>query len=200
MTDKEIIKALECCIKPTNGCENCPYYKKEECFDMAKRDALNLINRQQAEIQALRENIHNRKSRENKLRSKIKSFKATINELQHEREILIEDIHHSADQINEQIEEIEKQKRNTDVVIENYQNLCDRYIEARAEAIKEFAERLKEEITTRIVELKATKSKYVKENYKCLSCEYIAKIRGEIEFLESLKEFIDNLVKEMVGE
>lgn len=71
---------------------------------------------------------------------------------------------------------------------------------ARADAIKEFAERLKAEITTKIEELKATKSKYVKENYKCLSCDYIAKIRGEIEFLESLKEFIDNLVKEMVGE
>lgn len=53
MTDKEIKKALECCIKPTSDCENCPYYKKEECFDMAKRDALNLINRQQAEIERL---------------------------------------------------------------------------------------------------------------------------------------------------
>ena len=33
---------------------------------------------------------------------------AEIDELKHEREVLIEDIHHSADQINEQLEEIEK--------------------------------------------------------------------------------------------
>ena len=53
LTPEEIIKALECCIKPTRDCENCPYYKNDECFDMVKGDALNLIVRQQAEIERL---------------------------------------------------------------------------------------------------------------------------------------------------
>ena len=56
MTDKDIIKALECCIKPTSDCDNCPYYGYDDdlqCFDMSKRDALDLINRQQAEIERL---------------------------------------------------------------------------------------------------------------------------------------------------
>ena len=85
MTDKEIIQALACC-QEVNVCGcNCPrtYYcldDKSECITELITDALDLINRQQAEI----------------------------DELKHEREILIEDIHHSADQINEQLEEIEK--------------------------------------------------------------------------------------------
>lgn len=70
--------------------------------------------------------------------------KAEIDELKHEREVLIEDIHHSADKINEQLEEIEKLK------IENkslrsaancYKLHCS---EARTEAIKEFTDRLEQ--------------------------------------------------------
>jgi vacuolar-type H+-ATPase subunit I/STV1 len=38
----------------------------------------------------------------------IDSQQAEIERLKHEREVLIEDIHHSADQINEQFEEIER--------------------------------------------------------------------------------------------
>ena len=91
LTDKEIIKGLEHCKRPTgqHDCDNCPYVdSRGVCTTNMLNDTLDLINRQQAEI--------------------------------------------------------EKQKRKTDVVVENYQNLCDRYIEARAEAIKEFAERLRE--------------------------------------------------------
>lgn len=57
MTYEEIKKALECCIKPTSDCANCPYFGEEDCFDTAKRDALNLIVCQQAEIERLREEL-----------------------------------------------------------------------------------------------------------------------------------------------
>ncbi len=67
-----------------------------------------------------------------------------INRQQAERETMLKDLQFRTNQVIEQQAEIEKQERKTDVVIENYQNLCDRYIEARAEAIKEFAERLRE--------------------------------------------------------
>ena len=53
MTDNEIIKALECC---SNGepCANCPYQKQCDETDLAEI-ALDLINRQQAEIERLQE-------------------------------------------------------------------------------------------------------------------------------------------------
>ena len=55
MTDDEIIKALECCSKDGMlNCRNCPY---EESCNMGRndiqKDALDLINRQKAEIESL---------------------------------------------------------------------------------------------------------------------------------------------------
>lgn len=70
--------------------------------------------------------------------------KAEIDELKHEREVLIEDIHHSADKINEQLEEIEKLKIENKSLrsAENcYKLHCS---EARTEAIKEFTDRLEQ--------------------------------------------------------
>ena len=80
MTDKEIIKALECCFNNEENCDNCPQHSRT-CIDDLLKSSLDLIKQQQAEIQALREDIHNRKARENKLRSKIKSFKSEIEKL-----------------------------------------------------------------------------------------------------------------------
>ena len=53
MTDKEIIKALECHTEME--CGNCPYDKGlvEPCIAPMVKDALDLINRQQAEIERL---------------------------------------------------------------------------------------------------------------------------------------------------
>ena len=55
MTDNDIVKALECCTnEPTLNCRNCPY---EESCNMGRSDmqkaALDLINRQKAEIERL---------------------------------------------------------------------------------------------------------------------------------------------------
>lgn len=50
MTDKEIIKALEC--HTSQGCAACPYDKGllEPCIGQVMKDTLDFINRQQAEI------------------------------------------------------------------------------------------------------------------------------------------------------
>ena len=58
MTDKEIIKGLECCLDYLVGtCLDCPYNGLNdgdvECFDNGKRDALDLIKRQQETIDAV---------------------------------------------------------------------------------------------------------------------------------------------------
>lgn len=53
MTDIEIIKALECCAC-SDGCENCPYSKQCDGVEQIT-NALDLINRQKAEIEKLKE-------------------------------------------------------------------------------------------------------------------------------------------------
>ena len=55
MTDKEIIKVLECCgVKRT--CRNCPLYEERyaDCIYTVLKNALDLITRQQAEIESLK--------------------------------------------------------------------------------------------------------------------------------------------------
>lgn len=55
MTDNEIIQALECCSKI--GCSNCPFCTPGATGACVKRvmfGAINLINRQKAEIEDLK--------------------------------------------------------------------------------------------------------------------------------------------------
>jgi hypothetical protein len=53
MTDNEIIKALECCDGTLAGCTECPNYKNR-FYCTIEKDALDLINRQKAEIERLK--------------------------------------------------------------------------------------------------------------------------------------------------
>lgn len=58
MTDGEIKKALECCI--IGDCQGCIYGKTDQvrCRDNLMQNALNLINRQQAEIERLKKELN----------------------------------------------------------------------------------------------------------------------------------------------
>ena len=55
MSYKEVIKALECCVA-TPFCDkdtDCPYKGVVDCHKKSTYDAIDLINRQQAEIERL---------------------------------------------------------------------------------------------------------------------------------------------------
>ena len=55
MTDKEIIKALECCANATHkDCKNCPLFVVDGCVKTMSTNALDLINRLQAENERLK--------------------------------------------------------------------------------------------------------------------------------------------------
>lgn len=128
MTDKEIIKALEHCIKFID-CTECPYKGITKCS--VEADALDLIKRQQAEIE--RSNCH------------IQKLVNVTDDLVHE---------------------------------------CDC---AKQEAIKEFAERLKE------------------APIKCSYPLFGLSTKDEIieyfnDIMMQVRDAIDNLVKEMTGE
>lgn len=106
MTDVETIKALECCLNgnvqksQAEVCDPCPLFHEGNCTDILKQNALDLINRLNAEIE--------------RLSTDVKLLKADVN----------------ADTA-----EINGLKR--------------RLITAKAEARKEFAERLKEKAIAR---------------------------------------------------
>lgn len=127
MTDKDIIKALECCGIKTD-CKGC-YFDTHESEDICAREivknAFDLLNRQKEEIEFLRKTIG---------KNDKKALDVTL-------------------------EEIEK---------------------SRVEAIKEFAERLKQTITNEI-------NTYYNSN------------GGGYYLAEDTIEDIDNLVKEMAG-
>ena len=153
MTDNEIIKALECCSDITFRCDGCPlqHLKYSECYELMTRSTLNLINRQQAEIERL----------------------------QKQDKVAEEIIREQADKIfNLQSENDRLTDRNR-ALSEKADNSIIACISARAEAVKEFAERLKEHKIDIDVSFG-----YGREVYT----EAVAVIE------------IDNLVKEMVGE
>lgn len=53
MTDNEIIKALGCCGEIDRlFCDGCTYKSENDCVVALARDALDLINRQKAEIES----------------------------------------------------------------------------------------------------------------------------------------------------
>ena len=60
LTDKEIIKVLECCIN-SDGCHACPRTKYCDGFEHMQ-NALDLINRQQAEIERLTSKLDKRET------------------------------------------------------------------------------------------------------------------------------------------
>ena len=121
MTDNEIIKALECCSSQTteNTCGNCPLFNigRPDCYRTLAKHSLDLINRQQAEIERLQK------------------------------------------------------------VNDSFTDIGKLYSEIKADAIKEFAEELKQRTL-----IQPDYNDFVKE------------------FLKIIHRNIDNLVKEMVGE
>ena len=72
MSNNEIIKALECCRKaPLKECKECPYYEEEWCKVFLKRDALDLINRLQADNKEYDELIEHYDDEQTDMRSEI---------------------------------------------------------------------------------------------------------------------------------
>ena len=149
MNDNDIIRALECCAYG-DGCENC--YRTKEC-DGAEHliRAVDLVKRQKAKIEWL--------NGENKAFGEI--IKKQDDEIRALRKDLLkrEDLEKN---FSKEVKQFEKKLAKT-VKLE------------RAEAIKEFVERLKEE-------------------YRGFD-----ETHHQI-FYSSLVACIDNLVKEMVGE
>ena len=200
LTDNEIIKALEIhSNEQFDNCEGCPYLDGDSCEGFTKysqpfREVLDLINRKNADVDFYKE-------RANKYEAQVEVLK---------------------EQTQKQKAEIERLRK----ILENRGEICkscdEKYTEkikrAKAEAIKEFAERVKQEInfplavwkvfdnlvkemTGETVALKGSKStglekfwqkikKYCKKNI----CFFTPEDESE------LIQYGEKLIKEMVGD
>ena len=92
MTDNEIIKALECCMdKSIMSCQECPI--RMECHNYEtdiKKEALDLINRQKAEIEFLKNELSNIEFLNKELEIDKKDLKAEIERLEKENQLLLD--------------------------------------------------------------------------------------------------------------
>lgn len=92
MTDNEIIKAFECLCWHHSKCRECPYSPRYEfplCQRQIAKDALDLINRQKAEIDSAKakieicaEVIKRQDAEIERLKNRISEYKAYTAELQ----------------------------------------------------------------------------------------------------------------------
>jgi hypothetical protein len=168
MTDNEIIKALECCSsQKVNACDDCPFY--ERCYnndEFIEKEAIDLINRQKAEIDRQKDHIELLEIEKQAIKKDSEKSRTAAMEV-----------------IKKQDAEIERLKK---VVshLEDYANgVAD---QVKAEAVKEFAERLK--------------------SFLAINCRTVSEDNpntDDIIFgyeIDDVDIFIDNLVKEMVGE
>ena len=145
MTDNEIIKALECCGKPVNEecCSECPYHLggEENCHKLLG-DIIDLINRQQAEIERLNEHY------KNLAKASIRHAFDTENDRQllHEYQNIFLGLGYGLKEVQDpELKEIKSWKDRAIWHFKRCDELNKELKTAKSEAIKEFAERLNEE-------------------------------------------------------
>jgi DNA repair exonuclease SbcCD ATPase subunit len=171
MTDAEIIKALEYCKNQgfVSKCCECRYKNSSGCVELLITDALDLINRQKAEIERLNTALDMAMKFHSEAADERDSANAEIERLETEYESVYE-------------------QARADILgnMADGGTSCHWCIEQhKAEAIKEFAERLKAECRQdRYAIQTSTKFGVVDKQY--------LRVVDESD--------IDNLVKEMVGD
>ena len=193
MKDSDITKALECCAqsRTRNDCEklHCPACENIGCYFINQSDednlmdalveglciqALDLINRKNAEIETLQEVIFKKEELAQILH---KEHQETVDELQYAKA------------------EIERLKGWQDLL------KAEKHTLIKSEAIKEFVEKVNREITEAIISnddaITEREKKHGVNRYEdnfCAMCE------GKIIALGGIKSFINDLVKERLGE
>ena len=192
MTDNEIIKALECCCGTAHdSCRDCPY-DDIGCEDKLEKDALDLINRQKAENEELKLELKSMRGAANSYKMHYENAQAEVEKFKKIDRLAQKTIDLQTAEIKKLEAEVERlENERIERIRELTKVVYDKEIaEAKADAIKEFAERLKPMMFG---------------YYDCL--EQSAKGRPykgdtlmDYEVVDMVEDCIDNLVKEMVGD
>lgn len=185
-TDDEIIKALECCA--IDYCNDCPLANEDieeiGCDLNIHFVALDLIDRLKVENEEVRKDIVTAEEYAWKLKAKNEA-------LQMDNEQLKSDIINERMNLEHIQAENERLKKENEGYAELEQGcLVSGYKNIRAEAIKEFAVRLKENMFG---------------YYECIGESakgrpYKGDTLMDYEVVDMIEDCVDNLVKEMVGE
>lgn len=162
MTDNEIIKSMQCVIGKEMLCSECTYQKVlpfPSCRMMCAKNALDLVNRQKIES--------------NKYRNRVQSQKGEITRLHKKVEELTAELEEQKAEIERLNEKITAKDESNYYFMGQLRLAREKLLTAKFEAIKEFAERLKEKCYEDFQETYEMLSPYVTD------------------------DDIDNLVKEM---
>ena len=179
MTDAEIIKALEWCTDTIPPCHACKYdedtYTSDECMGELMKDALDLINRQKAELDGQDVEIMRLKHEIERLQQLQKPTGAGGFKVENGKVVYYSDMlngyRHEYKDLDEIVKELNLYMHTDYKNIELISHYKGKLQTTKAEAIKEFAGRLKEK-----------------------------KTNIEVMRMPFLNRDIDNLVKEMVGD
>lgn len=159
MTDAEIIKALACCKSPVADCDECTIFDfGTDCQFIVIKYALDLINRQQEDIERLRsmncaklDTIHDLQADTNKLKEQLQDVQERYEEAQ--------------TKIEQWKEEANKYQKLWCIAVDDIET-------AKAEAYKEFAKKLKKEFLTLEYQFNTTRKTlpidFVKDQIKWL--------------------------------
>ena len=154
MTDNEIIKALECCNR-NGSCFQCPYDRasfehEPDCASVMTADALDLINRQKAEIERLKDlnnvleidiinanmNLEHIQTENEKHRN---IFDRVFKEVQEAKSLYVKDISRAKAEAVKEFAEIVKANQR---MLFNYIYSRNGFVEAIDNLVKEFTEEL----------------------------------------------------------
>ena len=177
MTDNEIIKALDFC-EGYNGvsfCNDCPLFDKDNCEHILSHEAYNLINRQKAEIENLKDILYDTEG-------------VNLVNYWHQQCKIVENGCRNFDEENKNLKaEIERYKSGMMANAEVVKTVTTELKKAKSEAIKEFAERFEYFVLHEDIEVVEPKCK-----------DYESYINGANQFRHQIKNGINNLVKEMM--
>ena len=139
-TDEQIKFALSECVSNTDDCDICPFDKEEHCIKVMKRCVLDLINRQEAEIEELKEkSIEDNKLLDVRVSESVKKVSEANQKYVDVLEKTFNDRTAELKTAKAEIERLEKRNEmlsNTrdSILITHARELC----RAKSEAIKEF--------------------------------------------------------------
>lgn len=146
LTDNEIIKALECCeIAYDQDCTECPLYPDDgeiACREVLREEALDLITRQQAELENLKVENQSLRTAGNSLKMHYEEAQAKIERLNAENMLTIS----------------ERNAFRT-----SFYDVLKQLKIARSEAVKEFTKRLKEFMHNKFKALDEYEFEYITE-------------------------------------
>lgn len=208
MANKYIIRALECCT--TEKCWECPFEPQNSskgtcgCCEELIQNVADLINNQQEEIE---EHNNNCEKCGAKTRECIESLQNNIAEKQAEIEKLnveLVGMRGACNSYKMHYDNTKAELERLQTETKYFSDIGKMYSEIRAEAIKEFAGDIYEEIDKAIKNnqdvKKQRRKRLIWRGNNVENDTFLHYVEGKIDALKGIKYFVFDYVKEMVGE